>query len=134
MAEVVWTPDDLVEWRRTRPGTYEARNGETRPGWSQEMAADWYGVSTRQWQRYEAGRSPIPVPLIKRMEAYEGSFSELVDRVFETPATLLHKWGSPFPELEHEDSEMRDITQPPDKGRRKVRPEDHTQEDDDAHD
>lgn len=36
-------------------------------GWSQAKAAQWYGVTPRSWQRYEAGDRPIPMPLLNRI-------------------------------------------------------------------
>jgi hypothetical protein len=50
----------LARWRRL------PKNG-ARKGWSQQQAADWYGVSKRQWQRWEAGTTPAPRPLINRL-------------------------------------------------------------------
>lgn len=35
--------------------------------WTQRKAADWWGVSIRQWRRYENGATPVPVPLLKRI-------------------------------------------------------------------
>lgn len=38
---------------------------------SQADAAEWYGVSVREWQRYESGwDTPPPRPLLKRIVAY----------------------------------------------------------------
>ena len=37
---------------------------------TQEIAAADYGVSTRTWQRYEAGTVRVPTPLLKRISAW----------------------------------------------------------------
>lgn len=50
------TADDLRRWRESR-------------GFTQTAAAHWYGVSLRQWQRYEDGVHGIPRPLTARIEA-----------------------------------------------------------------
>lgn len=107
--KLTMTAEELRSWRQSQPGTYKCRNGEVRPGWSQSMCADWYGCSTRSWERYETG-GPIPLPLIKRIHAHETSLEAIVDKIFDTPVELLEKWGSPFEELQDEDSEMKDIT------------------------
>lgn len=44
----------LLEWRRAR-------------GWTQREAAEWYGCSSRAWQRYESGEAAVPEPLAKRI-------------------------------------------------------------------
>ncbi len=48
------TPDELRAWRGRHHVT-------------QDEAARWWGVTTRTWQRYEAGVSAIPAPLAKRL-------------------------------------------------------------------
>jgi len=93
------TPADLVLWRAQQPGEYAYRNNQRKPGWSQLHAANWYGVSERQWQRYENEDSPIPLSLVKRMVAYETSFDQTVDRLFDiTPGKLKEQDGI-FPEM-----------------------------------
>jgi hypothetical protein len=52
------TPAELTAWRKQRFGP--ARE-----------AASWYGVTLRQWQRYEGGESGIRAPLVHRIEEYE---------------------------------------------------------------
>lgn len=49
------TADDLRRWREHR-------------GYTQTEAAEWYGVSLRQWQRYEDGDHAVPKPLTLRIE------------------------------------------------------------------
>lgn len=39
-------------------------------GWSQREAGSWWGVSERQWRRYESGESRVPAPLLKRLARY----------------------------------------------------------------
>jgi len=104
------TGEQLAAWRLAQPGRFIARNGENRTGWTQEQCAEWYGCNVRTWRRFESGQRPVPLPLVKRIEAYGGTLEEIIDRMFETPKDLLDKWGSPFKELEHEDSESKDIT------------------------
>lgn len=45
----------------------ELRQWRERQQWSQTQAADWYGVSVRQWRRYEHGVSRVPRPLERRI-------------------------------------------------------------------
>lgn len=49
-------PAELRAWRRSR-------------NWPQSIAASWWGVSERQWRRYETGHSRIPLPLARRVHA-----------------------------------------------------------------
>lgn len=51
------TRRQLREWRESR-------------GLSQSVAAEWYGVTLRQWQRWESGETPIP-PQLPRIIAAE---------------------------------------------------------------
>lgn len=39
--------------------------------WTQLQAAGWYGVSDRQWRKWEAGHASIPEPLLKRMLEFD---------------------------------------------------------------
>lgn len=96
------TGEDLVRWRAKQPGEFPVKNGATKRGWSQERAAKWYGCSVRQWQRYESGESEVPLPLVRRIQAYSADFSEMLDRIFETPVEKVREWGSPHEELAHE--------------------------------
>lgn len=41
--------------------------------WTQSEAATFYGVQLRQWQRYEAGDTPIPANLPRIIKLWEGS-------------------------------------------------------------
>lgn len=34
---------------------------------TQSQAAEWWGVTEREWQRYESGAVPVPMPLLKRL-------------------------------------------------------------------
>lgn len=44
------------------------RNFRLLRGWTQEIAAGWWGVSPRTWQRWEAGwDAPPPRALMKRI-------------------------------------------------------------------
>ena len=110
MKPLQMTADELRAWRQSRPGVYKCRNGDMQPGWSQKMAAEWYGCTKRSWERYEVGAKPVPLPLIKRIAAHENSLEDILDKIFDTRADLVKRWGSPFEELEHEDSENKDIT------------------------
>lgn len=96
------TGEDLAFWRSKQPGSYPAKNGATMPGWSQETAAKWYGCSIRQWQRYEAGETPVPLPLVRRIQAYRNDFSEMLDRIFDTTPEKIEQWGGPHERLQHE--------------------------------
>lgn len=35
--------------------------------WTQEQAAEWWGVDVRTWRRYELGERAVPKPLMKSM-------------------------------------------------------------------
>jgi len=96
------TPEDLKLWRQQQAGEYAWKRNQTRPGWTQARAAHWYGVCERQWARYEAGDAGIPLALVKRMIAYETSFAQAVDRIFDTTPDQSEKYGGIFPELERE--------------------------------
>ncbi len=96
------TPADLVLWRAQQPGEYAYRNNQRKPGWSQLHAANWYGVSERQWQRYEAGTLAIPLPLIKRLMAHEGSLDDMINRLWDTTPEKVEEYGGIFPRLAHE--------------------------------
>ena len=96
------TPEELRLWRAQRPGEYTYGNNQTRPGWSQLHSAKWYGVSERQWQRYETGESAIPLPLIKRMMAHETSFEDTILRIFETTNEKVEEYGGVLHPLAHE--------------------------------
>lgn len=98
------TPDDLRLWRQQQAGEHPYKRNQTRPGWTQRRAAQWYGVNERQWQRYEAGDAAIPLTLVKRMIAYETSFAQTVDRIFDTTPEQTDQHGGIFPELEREKS------------------------------
>jgi transcriptional regulator with XRE-family HTH domain len=59
--------------RRVQPpiGHYQiVRNFRLLRGWTQALAAEWYGVSERTWRRYEAERAAVPKPLLKRIEQW----------------------------------------------------------------
>lgn len=87
------TGEDLKRWRAEQPG--EHRNG---PGWTQKQAADWAGVSSRTWIRYENGR-PIPRIVIKLLMNRRASFDQIVDRIFDTPQPKVEEMGGIIPEL-----------------------------------
>ena len=94
------SPEELRIWRQQQAGEHAFKRNQTRPGWTQRRAAHWYGTSERQWQRYEAGDASIPLTLVKRMQAYETSFDQAVDRVFDTTPEQSARQGGIFPELE----------------------------------
>jgi hypothetical protein len=79
-------------WRAQRPGRFTYKNGQTRPGWTQDQAAEWEGREDGQ----------LPLWLVKRLQDYPQSFSEVVDRLFDTDRGDIKKWGSVNPELAHE--------------------------------
>jgi hypothetical protein len=93
------TPENLEAWRRQQAGDHAYARNQRRAGWNQRRAAHWYGVSERQWQRYENAESPIPLSLVKRMIAYETSFDQTVDRLFDTTPEQLEENDGIFPEL-----------------------------------
>lgn len=95
-------PEHLIEWRLKQPGKFKARNGQIKRGWTQEQAAAWYGVSHRQWQRYENGKTPVPLHLVRRIAAHRMSFDDVLDRVLDLDQELVDKWGSPFEQLAHD--------------------------------
>jgi transcriptional regulator with XRE-family HTH domain len=47
-------PETLRHWRNTQ-------------GWTQATAANWYGVTDRQWRRWENGEQPVPLHLERRL-------------------------------------------------------------------
>jgi len=97
------TPMELRTWRGQQPGDYAWKNNQRKAGWSQERAADWYGVNERQWRRYESGENGIPLALVKRLIAHEASFDDTINRLWETTDEKIEEFGgSVFPELAHE--------------------------------
>ena len=96
------TGKQLRKWRTQQAGEHAYRNNQKRPGWTQAQAAEWYGVSERQWARYESGESGIPLSLVKRMISYESSFDETISRIWDTPKDLVSEMGGIHPELAHE--------------------------------
>jgi len=100
------TPEELRLWRAQRPGDYAWKFNQRKLGWSQARAAEWYGVSERQWVRYEAGDSEIPLSLVKRMIANETTFEDTILRIFETTPEQIEEYGGTiFPQLAHEGTE-----------------------------
>lgn len=57
--------NELYRWRMDK----RVASGGT--GWYQKDAAAWYGVSERQWRRWENGEVPIPTTVVKRLAEYE---------------------------------------------------------------
>ena len=47
------TGADLAVWRTQQAGEHAYKRNQTRPGWTQRRASHWYGVSERQWKRFE---------------------------------------------------------------------------------
>lgn len=96
------SPEDLRLWRQQQAGDHAFKRNQRRPGWTQRRAAAWYGCSEREWQRYEAGEINIPLPLVKRMIAYETSFDQTVDRIFDTTPDQAEEYDGIFPGLAKE--------------------------------
>ena len=97
------TPSELKIWRGQQPGDYAWKNNQRKSGWTQLRAAEWYGVSERQWNRYESGENAIPLALIKRLIAHESSFDDTINRLWDTtPEKIKQYGGSVFPQLAHE--------------------------------
>ena len=96
------TPEELRLWRAQRPGDYAWKFNQRKLGWSQARAAEWYGVSERQWVRYESGENAIPLSLVKRMIAHETSFDDMINRIWETTPEKMEEYGGIFPRLAHE--------------------------------
>jgi hypothetical protein len=97
------TAEQLRGWRTQQAGDHAYARNQRRPGWTQRRASNWYGVSKRQWERYESGECRIPLSLVKRMIAYEASFDQTVDRIFNTSAPQLEEFGGVVPELQGRD-------------------------------
>lgn len=95
------TPDELRRWRAQQPGDYAWKNNQRKPGWSQLRAAGWYGVSERQWMRYESGESHIPLSLIKRLIAHGASFDDMFNRLWDTTPEKVEEYGGVFPQRAH---------------------------------
>jgi hypothetical protein len=64
-----WTGETLRRWRLI------GLHGERKKPLTQEYCADWYGVSERQWRRYERSESRVPTPLILRIADQTGERS-----------------------------------------------------------
>ena len=94
-----WSGADLVRWRKAQAGDHKHRNKQRREGWTQAKAAQWFGCSTRQWQRYEAETTEIPASLVLRIRSYEQGFAKSVDQIFDSSPAQLARQGGPFPEL-----------------------------------
>ena len=75
--------EDLRLWRVTQPGTFKARNGESRIGWTQSRAAEWMGMSTRTWQAWEGNEYLIPERAVRRVVEYSVSLSSTLDKILE---------------------------------------------------
>lgn len=69
------TPDIRTWTTHVTPTTL--RRFRQRRGWTQAEAADWYGCSTRSWQRYESGSRRIPRPLALQIVALAVSRSDV---------------------------------------------------------
>lgn len=76
------TGAEVREWRAAQPGTYKARNGEERQGWSQVTAAAWMGVTDRTWQYWEGGRH-MPQSRVRRLVEYSQSLMRKLDQILE---------------------------------------------------
>lgn len=90
---------DLRSWRLQQNGEFKIRNTKE-DGWSQAQAAEWYGVSRRQWGRWEklpAGR--LPLSLVKNLMRYGSSYHAIVDRMFDTPGHKVEEWGGVVPQI-----------------------------------
>lgn len=59
MPRLYLSPADLRYWRLAR--CY----GD--PRWTQKHAAGFFGISHRQYKRYESGDSPVPQWLVRRL-------------------------------------------------------------------
>lgn len=57
--------NELYDWRMTK------RVAVAGTAWYQKDAAAWYGVSERQWRRWENGEVPIPTTVVRRIAEYE---------------------------------------------------------------
>lgn len=56
------TGQELAEWRLRQPGQHAYKRNQVRDGWSQKMAAAWYGTTERTWRRWEA-MDEVPEPV-----------------------------------------------------------------------
>ena len=107
------TGDELAQWRLQQPGSHKIRNRiEPRLGWNQRQAGEWYGVTERQWRRYETGEQPIPRPLINRMRTYRASLDEIVTRIFDTPKTKVDEWGGVHEMFKHDSENPNRVPTP----------------------
>lgn len=96
------TPMELRIWRAQRPGRFKWKRSETRPGWTQKQAAEWAGVSEETWSSYEQGRRTMSAIFIKRLQDYQSSYPEVVDRMFQTAADDVEENQGVHPELKDE--------------------------------
>lgn len=79
--EISMTGDELLEWRLAQAGEHKYKRNQTRGGWTQQQAADWYGCSKRQWQRWETGEADVPLPAVKAILRYSTSIQSVLDRL-----------------------------------------------------
>ena len=77
---LMFTGEELVAWRSAQAGEFKARNGEMRTGWSQKMAAAWYGCSERTWRRWE-NSGVVPLRVVKTIVRYSSSLQSELDRI-----------------------------------------------------
>lgn len=104
------TGAELAQWRGAQTGDHKHKNNQRREGWTQAKAADWFGCSTRQWQRYEAEDTDIPLTLVRRIQGYDQGFAKAIDQIFDASPEQLERWSGPFPELAAEKGENEKAT------------------------
>ena len=90
---------DLRTWRLQQNGEHKIRHS-MRDGWSQVQAAEWYGCSRRQWQRWEQAKAGhVPLHLTKALMRYGTSYHAIVDRMFDTPNHKVEEWDGVVPQI-----------------------------------
>lgn len=74
------TGEELAAWRLAQPGEFKARNGQVVKGWSQKMAAEWYGCTERTWRMWE-NTGKVPLRAVKTIVRYSSSLQSELDRI-----------------------------------------------------
>jgi len=77
------TGTEMAAWRLAQPGKHKFKRNQVRDGWTQAMAAQWYGCSTRQWRRWETAETDVPLPVVKAILRYSSSMQSVLDRIME---------------------------------------------------
>lgn len=70
--------EQLKEWRLNQRGEHAYKNNQVRKGWTQAMAAAWYGCSERTWRRWEQ-MDEVPEPVMRAVQRSPASLAKVLD-------------------------------------------------------